>query len=185
MANDFAVPLSSPLSNDNYYTKQIHKIFTEHWNTLEDRRKKDIEEIDQWQQRMQEDIQTRADKQKKRINKHYNRLRPTLDENYRVHLESAGKHHDEQQDNLSKELLEKCQSLKFQVTTLEWAVHNIEVMEVVVREELLTANSFMKRQARLQRRMNKNGETKILTMTTTDGSPPDSPMADQNRTEYV
>ena len=185
MADDTAVPLSSPLSRSNDYTNQIHEIFTEHWNTLEGRWKKQIEEIDEWERNLKENIQMRADKQKNRINKHYKRLRPTLDEKYRVHLELAVKHHDAQQEKLFKELLKTCQSLTLQVAKFESAVQQIDAIEIVIQDELLTVNSFVQSEARQRRRTRHKKDVTKNPVTTNDESLPNSPTSDQKRTAYV
>ena len=156
MANDFTVAPSSSLSEANDYTNQIHTIFVEHWNTLENDRQAAIGRIDTWLRDTKERMKKYADKQKTLINDYYSRFRPIFDEQYEENLDIANECHDAKEAKLFKELHKECQALKFKVVTLNNVIYEVEQPEVTIFKEQTKTSETESEVRRRRRRINKN-----------------------------
>jgi hypothetical protein len=182
MTSDFTVPLCSLLAEANDYTSQIHKVFDQHWNTLESERKAMMERIDVWRHDSKERINKYADKQKTLINDHYNRLRPTFDEKYEENLDTANECYDAKQHDLFKDLYKECQSLRFQVATLNSVKYEIEHPEVTILREQIEKKTLETRDdARRRRRLNHKNNNEIENASTTNASSPSDSVASNSK----
>ena len=179
MTNDFTVPPQALFANTNKYIDKIHDIFYQHWEVLNKERQALIDTINNWCSDQKKQINKYAEEQTVRLNENYNRLRHVFDEKHKENLETANAFHHAQQLDLFNELRDVCQSLKFQVSTLEFCKYEMERPKVIILEEQVEKknseeiNTSTRDEARRRRRLQKttSGNPGNSSGTTTSPSP--------------
>jgi hypothetical protein len=187
MASSFTISPRSSLSKTNDYTSKIHKIFTQHWNTLKSERQATIDRIDTWRDDSIERIKKYADKQKTLINDHYNRLRISFDENYEDNLDTANEYYDAKEADPFNELYKECQSLKFQIATLNFVKYEFDQPEITAPKEQIETKALETRNSARRRRRchNRNNNETDNSSAASAALPSDSVASNSKQIECV
>jgi hypothetical protein len=178
MTNDFTVPPHAWFTSTNDYIDGIHNIFYQHWEVLDKERQALIEKINKWRSDQKKQITKYAEEQTARLNENYNRLRLVFDEKHKENLETANAYYDAHQLDLFNELRDVCQSLKFQVSTLEFYKYELEYPKVINLEEQVEKknseqiNTNTRDEARRRRRLQKDISSNTGNSSGTTTSPP-------------
>ncbi|CAF1504281.1 unnamed protein product [Adineta steineri] len=139
-------------SNMSYHNRHQH--INEHM--IDDQDNNEWEEatnqIDKWCTENTEKITNHANQQKHLLNDAYNQQKLLFREQRNENLETANIYHTAKQDDLFNELLEACQSLKYQIATFRYPKYETVYLEVI---------STARDAARRRRRMKKIADDKV------------------------